>query len=155
MSEARPTNYRHGAARSGRLTTEYRAWTRLRHLCRKAAQSAEPGTPVVTVCSAWDRDFSAFLAAVGPRPSPQHSLRRRDKQEGFEPGNCFWGIADGPGRRTKNVRMIEVGGRTVTVSEAAFANGLSTGTLLHRLDRGWTPDRAVQTPARSYGSRGA
>jgi hypothetical protein len=155
MAEARPTNYRHGAAYSGRIQPEYRAWTNLRYICRKAAQDAEPGTPVPGVCPEWDRSYSAFRAAVGARPSPQHILQRHDPQGNWEPGNVFWGPRKPPtGHQRHSSRFIEVEGRRVAVVDIAAARGLKSDTLIRRLDRGWPIEQAL-SPVRSSASRGA
>jgi|SRR5579864_1972026 len=34
--------------------------------------------------------FEQFLADVGPRPSPQHSLDRKRNEGHYEPGNVKW-----------------------------------------------------------------
>lgn len=41
-------------------------------------------------CERWRDSYAAFLADVGPRPSPKHKLERLDKAGNFEPGNCQW-----------------------------------------------------------------
>lgn len=42
------------------------------------------------VCPEWIRSAAAFLADVGRRPSPLHSLMRLDKTKPFQPGNVAW-----------------------------------------------------------------
>src|SRR5689334_7229804 len=41
----------------------------------------------ITVCDAWRADggFEAFLAHVGPKPSPKHSIDRKDNNGNYEP----------------------------------------------------------------------
>lgn len=43
----------------------------------------------ISVCSEW-RSFAAFLADMGPKPTPGHTLERRSTRGNYEPGNCHW-----------------------------------------------------------------
>lgn len=44
----------------------------------------------IRVCDEWRDDYQAFLAHVGRRPSPNHSLDRIDNDGNYEPGNVRW-----------------------------------------------------------------
>ena len=44
----------------------------------------------ITVCTEWRESFEAFLAHVGRKPSPRHSLDRIENNRGYEPGNVRW-----------------------------------------------------------------
>jgi len=45
----------------------------------------------IRVCERWGT-FAHFLADMGPRPSPRHSLERLDGDAGYGPGNVEWAL---------------------------------------------------------------
>ena len=91
----------------------------------------------IEVCDRW-QTFELFLADMGERPSPSHTLERVKSGVGYEPDNVIWVTDDI--RRTsqrKNVHLL-LNGVTLHWSEWARQTGLEPDTIRTRLNRGWS-----------------
>jgi regulator of sirC expression with transglutaminase-like and TPR domain len=55
------------------------------------------------MCDEWLNSFEAFLAYIGPRPSPQHSVDRINVNGHYEPGNVRWATHS---EQAKNRRRV-------------------------------------------------
>lgn len=100
----------------------------------------------IRVCEQWLRSFSTFLRDVGKRPSPEHSLERRDNEHGYGPDNCYWATPREQANNRRNTRYVEVDGEQVPLGILAARHGLNTETLGSRLRRGWTLQKALEVP---------
>lgn len=85
--------FKHGAA--GGAWPEYRAWCDLKSRCFNPNNRAYKnyGGRGITVCDRWlgDAGFANFIADIGRRPSPEHSIDRYPDNDGhYEPDNCRW-----------------------------------------------------------------
>lgn len=44
-----------------------------------------------SVCPQWKDSFARFRDDIGPKPSPEHTLRLRNEDDLYSPANCWWG----------------------------------------------------------------
>lgn len=70
---------------------EYAVWLGMKNRTTPDNVNNTPEYHGVTMCERWRESFAAFLADMGPRPSPQHSIDRYPDPAGnYEPTNCRW-----------------------------------------------------------------
>lgn len=130
----RDRNLKHGCARLKRKTPEYRTWCAMRERCSSPThiEFARYGGRGIRVCTRWS-DFAAFLADMGRKPSPAHSIERVDTNGGYEPLNCRWATPSEQQRNKRTSIVLTLHGETKHVLEWAEALGLSINTIRKRL----------------------
>ena len=138
-------------------SAECTAWRGMRHRCHDKGDKEfrNYGARGITVCDRWRYDFKAFLADMGPRPSPNHSLDRINVNGNYEPSNCRWATRKEQCRNTRFNRNLTLGGVTRCVAEWAEITGISAYTISGRVARGWNDERILTTPARAMTRRAA
>lgn len=132
---------KHGGAGS----PEWLAWVSMQARCTDPGYAGyhRYGGRGIRVHAPWSESFEVFLASVGPRPSPTHSLDRIDNDGHYEPGNVRWADVITQARnRSSNVRMTK-DGETMTIVEWSARLGLSHSAIRERLKRGWSIERAL------------
>lgn len=98
----------------------------------------------IKVCDRWLESFENFLADVGERPSPKHSLDRIDNDKGYESGNCRWATRYQQHRNRATNRFVEVGGRRMCVADLQYLCGTNGSAIIALLKRGVTADEIVE-----------
>ncbi len=155
--EKRRTSKRtHGLTRVSRgvMRTEYQIWLGAKARCYRTTNLnyRHYGGRGITMCDRWVNDFGAFYADMGPRPSPFHSLDRKDNDGPYSPDNCRWATKQEQMSNTRRAWSVTHDGRTQTIAAWARELGLVFNTLRHRIVTGWPIDKALTS--RKYDSRG-
>lgn len=91
--------------------------------CPGSTAYAGYGGRGISVCERWRSSVELFAADIGPRPSPKHSLDRRDNNGNYEPDNCRWATLMQQFSNTRSCRYITFQGITLTHAGWARACG--------------------------------
>lgn len=101
----------------------------------------------IRVCAEWINSFEQFLAEVGRRPSPRHSLDRYPDNNGnYEPGNVRWATKSQQVRNFSANHLISYAGQTLPLAEMAEIYRIPSGRLQGRLNIGWSVEKALTHP---------
>lgn len=132
-------NVTHGLSRE----PIYNIWKQMRARCEnpKNKRWEHYGHRGIEVCKRW-KSFADFYADMGPRPSSNHQLDRKDNNGDYEPGNCRWATRDEQAANTSRSVLVRVPGGWMTVAEAARLLRLSRNVILKLYGR---------TARRAYG----
>lgn len=129
----------------------YLSWLSMNRRCSIPGDQdyATYGGRGISVCERWRgiEGLKNFIADMGAKPSPKHSIDRIDNNGNYEPGNCRWATVEEQCRNRSNTRLITFNGKTQCMTDWAAELKISRGTIFHRIRRGWTVSDALTTPA--------
>lgn len=131
--------------------TEYKIWSNIKQRCFNPKNCNYPnyGARGIRVCASWLESFESFLHDMGARPTPTHSIERKDNNGDYSPDNCCWATQKEQTRNRRNSHFLILNGESHTVSEWAEITGIAKGTITSRLMRGWPDERILTKPVRS------
>jgi hypothetical protein len=162
LSEALHTTHGHSVRKTP--TPEYRTW------CEISKRTTLKSFPLahrysgrgIRMCQAWRDSYAQFFADVGPKPTPRHSIDRKDNNGHYScgkcpeciakgwPANCRWATMTEQARNKSNNKKISFKGETKTLAEWAESTGMKLGTLASRLSEyGYSPAAAITFPIRA------
>ena len=99
----------------------------------------------IEVCDRWRESFLNFVDDMGPRPDGL-TLERDENDKGYFLGNCRW--ATWEQQHFNQRKTVRVNG--ISLSETARRAGMPREVVVMRVNRGWSIERALSTPVRSY-----
>ncbi|MFE7111698.1 hypothetical protein ACFU98_29740 [Streptomyces sp. NPDC057575] len=102
----------------------------------------------IGVCERW-KAFENFAADMGSEFAPELELDRIDVDGPYAPDNCRWTTRREQQRNKRTNHFVEWRGRRMVVTDWADLLGIKPNTVVHRLRRGWSIDRAFTTGANS------
>jgi hypothetical protein len=104
------------------------------------------GARGIRVCQEW-MGFESFYCFWGDPPFDAATIGRIDNDGHYEPSNCEWQSQKQQNNNTRRSRMITYSGVTQSIHDWALQYDIGAARLSERLRRGWSMDRALNTPS--------
>ena len=135
----------HSATHRMSNTPEYEVWTGIKKRCLnpKYKEFHLYGGRGIRLCDEW-RDFSVFYKDMGPRPTKNHSIDRKDVNGNYCAENCRWATDLEQSQNTRRNIIFEYMGKLLSLSEIARLSGCNYPSLYHFVARKKLPlDQAI------------
>jgi hypothetical protein len=124
-------NITHRDSINREVTVEYAAWTTMKSRCYNSNNKRYDmyGGRGILVCDEWLHNYSAFLAYVGRKPSPEYTLDRIDNDKGYEPGNVRWATPKEQNGNRSNSVKLDFNGKIQSLKDWSKEIGVAYKTL--------------------------
>jgi len=132
-------------------TREHNSWKQLRQRCNNPKDPSyhRYGGRGIKVCERWG-SFENFLQDMGQCPEGKKSIDRVDNNGDYEPLNCRWATNKEQSQNRRTNSLIEFRGEVKCISQWAEEIGIQKATIRARLQKGWTVEKTLTAPARTY-----
>ncbi len=138
----------HGATANKKANPEYQVWQAMIARCHNETDKAfkNYGARGITVCDQWRHSYATFIADMGSRPTPKHTIERKENNSGYSPENCVWDTRHNQSRNHRRNRMLTYAGRTQCLTDWAKELNLTVGAMNYRVRENWSEEMILNTP---------
>lgn len=129
----------------------YDTWAGIVYRCTnpKSKSYSDYGGRGIKICDRWLESFDNFFYDMGPKPSPDHSIDRKDVNGDYCPENCRWATFAVQARNKRSNIYLTHNGKTQHLLDWAEETGIPWNTIRARIQRdGMTDSEALTTPVR-------
>lgn len=138
-----PTKNTIPSEKNKKLPPYFKLWTGIKQRCLNPKNPAynNYGGRGITLFDPWINDYKAFeeyiLTNLKEKPTPKHSLDRKDNNKGYEPGNLRWATSKEQARNKRNNILIPINGIEIISTDLANKLKINNQTLNNRFKSGW------------------
>lgn len=143
---AKETNTKHGYSRMGQRSRTYITWTSMIARCQNQNNKRfkDYGGRGIKVCERWHK-FENFLADMGEAPEGL-TIDRKENDKGYYKENCRWATIKEQNNNKSNNRYFTFNGKTQNLEKWTKELGFKKTSIMSRINRGWSIERALSTP---------
>lgn len=145
MENATKAKITHGMTGTSELNTWFSIKTRCYNPNSKAYKYY--GGRGICMSQEWFESSERFILDMGPKPSPKHSIERKDNDGPYSKENCIWADSDTQRKNRRDNRRFVIHGENRTLKEWVDIYGAKYTLVLARVSvLGWNIERALTEP---------
>lgn len=154
LDQAHAQNVTHGECSLSYESPEHKTW---RSMISRTGSKRDHDTKYwkdisLRMAPEWrgDEGFARFLAHIGRKPSPKHSVDRIDPSIGYIPGNVRWATTTEQARNRRDSTYLTVDGVYQHIEEWLKVSAVAKTSVRRRLAKGWSHKEALFTPSQQH-----
>lgn len=135
-------------------TRLYNTWCSMKQRCmdKHCKSYSRYGGRGIKVCDEWLNDFVNFYKwATENGYQDNLTIDRINVNGNYEPNNCRWATPSEQSNNKRNNHFVIYKGCKMTVKQLSEKYNINYGTILSRINRGWSIDDSVEHPIRKSG----
>lgn len=137
-----------------RNSLEYGTWCSIKRRCYNPNQQnyERYGGRGIRMCDRWLNSFENFYEDMGPKPTHNHTIERKDSSKDYSPDNCIWLPSRYQSKNRRTVIKIAHQGKEMILKDWSRELGIPYLTLYTRIQKlGWSHEKALTTPVKYHG----
>lgn len=138
----------------------YSKWQSVKARCLYPSTKgyARYGAIGITICEGYINSYQLFRDDLGERPTPEHTLDRKDTFGSYSCGKCSqckkngwemnirWADRETQNNNKRNAVWIEYNGKKMTATQWGKELGISGAVIRQRYKNGWSPADILSKP---------
>lgn len=134
------------------LVPEYTIWLGMKRRCYNAnvKNYDRYGGRGIKISQEWFYSFWEFYKDMGPRPSSEHSIERKDNSKGYCKENCKWATRKEQCRNRSSNTYVIYKDKQITLAELSELTGIKEATLQYRHSQGKSIEEIIKPVGEQY-----
>jgi len=138
----------HGASTRGSVFPEYKIYHAARNRCENPNTKSYPRYGGRGIEFHFE-SFEEFWACLGKRPTPSHTLERKNNEGHYSPDNCSWELYPVQVRNRRSNQWVTVDGKTLCIVDWATERNIPSARLYARKRLGWCDECIITLPKKA------
>ena len=138
----------HNDATRENKTRLYKIWVDMKRRCNNPNRLSASNyhNKGISYCKEWETYLPFKEWALNNGYTDELTLERKDVSQNYCPENCTWIPLSEQSKNTTRNKYLTYNNETLILSDWAKKLNMSSKTLLYRLKRGWSVEKALTTP---------